>query len=280
MEQHAKNQHYIPQFLLRNFSSRGDKFIWTYDREKKYGPKNQERPIKKVASEQFFYDQVRNNKSSSLEYILQEIETQTAPIINNIIKSKTIKSLSEKDRKTLSFFVTVQLLRTKGSLNELGHMINIFDEQMLQKINIQIEKIDTKELWFSFIEDAKIYSDFVANKVWMLTESNEAFLISDHPVVLQNSSFSNEYVGTLGLDCYGIEIYFPLTHSLTLCIFCEKLFQNSGYTHKYIDNLISPPESILNLNFLQVAHSYRFIFSHIDNSDLIKDLLEKTKKKF
>ena len=62
------------------------------------------------------------------------------------------------------------------------------------------------------------------NKVWTLCESDKSFFISDNPVVLHNSINKNEFVGTLGLDSYGIEIYLPLSASLTLCIFCEKFF--------------------------------------------------------
>ncbi len=62
MNNHVKNQHYVPQFLLKNFSSREKKFIWAYDKNEKYSVQNQikERPIKKVASEEYFHDQNEN----------------------------------------------------------------------------------------------------------------------------------------------------------------------------------------------------------------------------
>lgn len=274
MNEHVKNQHYVPQFLLKNFSSRDGKFIWAYDKQEKYGTKNQERPIRKVASEQFFYDKIRNSKVDSLEYELQEIENKTAPIIANIIEKKSIKFLSEKDRETLSFFVAIQYLRTKGHLHKTKYLFDIFQEQILQKINVDVGEIDTKKLWFTFIEDSKLYKSVIMNKVWDLCESDKSFFISDNPVVLQNTINRSEIMGTLGLDCYGIEIYLPLSHSLTLCMFCEKIFQNNGYKLKYVDNLVYESEHIENLNFLQVAYSNRFVFSQKSEFDSIEDKLK------
>jgi DNA-binding protein Fis len=118
MNNHVKNQHYVPQFLLKNFSSRERKFIWAYDKNEKYSIKNQikERPIKKVASEEYFYDQNENNEIESYEYALQKVEEETAPIIQKILQTKNIIDLLEQERRTLSFFITLQDLRTKGQL--------------------------------------------------------------------------------------------------------------------------------------------------------------------
>lgn len=278
MGQHVKNQHYVPQFLLKNFCSRDRKFIWAYDKNEKYHQRNQikERVIKNVASEDFFYDEIENSENESLEYKLQEIENQTAPIISNILENKSIKSLSVYEREKLSYFIAIQHLRTKGHLNETELFMDMIDEEFFEKTNIQIEKVDTRKLWFSFIEDAKLFVDIIKNKIWMLCESNSSFFISDNPVVLQNTTNTNELIGTLGFDSYGIEIYLPFSPSLTLCMFCEKMFENKGYNLKYMDNLICPPESIENLNSLQAYYSQRFIFSHQNDFSSLKSQLQIT----
>lgn len=278
MGQHVKNQHYVPQFLLKNFYSRDRKFIWAYDKNEKYHHRNQikERVIKNVASEDFFYDEIENSENGSLEYKLQEIENQTAPIISSILQNKSIKSLSVYDREKLSYFIAVQHLRTKGHLNEKELFMDIIDKEIFEKTNIQIEKVDTRKLWFSFIEDAKLFVDIIKNKIWMLCESDSSFFISDNPVVLQNTTNTNELIGTLGFDSYGIEIYLPFSPSLILCMFCEKMFENKGYNLKYMDNLICPPESVENLNSLQACYSQRFIFSHQSDFSSLKNQLQIT----
>ena len=87
MKNHVKNQHLVPQFLLKNFASRDEAFIWAYDKNEKYNEQNRikERAIKKVASEKYFYDKNKKDPESSYEYVLQEIENNSAPIIAEII---------------------------------------------------------------------------------------------------------------------------------------------------------------------------------------------------
>lgn len=276
MNNHVKNQHYVPQFLLKNFSSRGRKFIWAYDKNEKYSIKNQikERPIKKVASEEYFYDQNVNNEIGSYEYELQKAEDATAPIIEKIIETKSIVDLSEEERRTLSFFITLQNLRTKGSLLKTESSLENLSKQLKDKTNVEIPNIDSKQIWFSMLEKSISFSDILMKKVWMLNESNNSFLISDNPVTLQNTTDISEIRGTLGLDSYGIEIYLPLSPSLTLCLFCEKYFEKNGYNKKYMPNTICEPDYIENLNWLQIVYSERFIFSHKNEFELVNKTLK------
>ncbi|PVW13337.1 DUF4238 domain-containing protein [Marixanthomonas spongiae] len=281
MNQHVRNQHYVPQFLLKNFSSRGDKFIWAYDKNEKYNIHNQikERAIRRVASEEFFYDQFKSSKIGSYEYALKEAEDAAAPIISNIINTKSIRDLSKKDRRRLSLFITLQYLRTKGQLLQTEYLTNTLSEQIKQKTNIQIEKVDSKKIWFLMLEQSIKFPEILMNKVWMLSESNNSFYISDNPVALQNSTDTSKVRGTLGLQSFGIEIYLPLSPSLTLCLFCEKLFKNSGYEKNFIENSTCAPENIKNLNSLQINYSQRFIFSHKKDFDLVKKQLKNTTHK-
>ncbi|WP_440066867.1 DUF4238 domain-containing protein [Tenacibaculum discolor] len=276
MNNHVKNQHYVPQFLLKNFSNRGNKFIWAYDKNEKYSIQNQikERPIKKVASEEYFYDQFKNSKIGSYEYALQQAENETAPIIEKIIETKNIIDLSKEERQTLSFFIILQRLRTKGQLLQTETSMETLSKQLKDKANIDIPNIDSKKIWFSMLEKSTSFYEILMNKVWMLSESNNSFLISDNPVTLQNTTDTSEIRGTLGLESFGIEIYLPLSPSLTLCLFCEKLFKNSGYNEKYIPNLTCKPENVENINSLQIAYSERFIFSHNNDFELVKKQLK------
>ena len=278
MNNHVKNQHYVPQFLLKNFSSRGGKFIWAYDKNEKFSAQNQikERAIKSVASEEYFYDQFKNSRIGSYEYLLQQAEDISAPIIEKVINTKDIEGLTQEERRTLSFFITLQNLRTKGQLLQTEILMNTLSEQLEDKVNIKIPKTDHKKIWFSMLEQSANFYEILLNKVWMLSESNNEFLISDNPVTLQNTTDRSEIRGTLGLDSYGIEIYLPISPSLTLCLFCEKLFSNSGYSKKYIPNLKCKSENIENLNSLQIAYSERFIFSHINKFELVKKQLKNT----
>ncbi len=278
MNNHVKNQHYVPQFLLRNFSSRERKFIWAYDKKEKHKVQNQikEHAIKRVASEEYFYDQFENCRNGSYEYALQQAEDSAAPIIEKVIRTNNIEDLTQEERRTLSFFIALQYLRTKGQLLHTEISINALSEQLEKKANIKIPKIDPKSIWFSMLEQSPSISEILMKKVWMLCESNNEFLISDKAVTLQNTTDRSETRGTLGLDSYGIEIYLPISPSLTLCLFCEKLLSNSGYNKKYMPNKKCKEENVENMNSLQIAYSERFIFSHKNEFLAVKTQLKNT----
>lgn len=276
MKNHVKNQHYVPQFLLKNFASRDGAFIWAYDKNEKYSGQNRikERAIKKVASEKFFYDIHNNDPENSYEYVLEEIENNTAPIIAEIIKTKNIKDLSEEQRGTLSLFIVTQILRTRGNLFQSESMMESISKHLEEKWNIKMPDIDSKEVWFSTLHKHEIFKEIIMNKIWVLYESNNSFLISDNPVTLQNIINRNNIRGTLGINSPGIEIYLPLSPSFTICMFCEKFFEQNGYYIKQIPNEISEPEKVDNLNFLQIANSDRFIFSHKDDFEFVEKVIK------
>lgn len=209
---------------------------------------------------------------------MQKAEDNSAPIVEKIIETQSIENLTEEERRTLSFFITLQKLRTKGQLLQTEISMNKLSEQLKAKANIVIPKIDHKKIWFSMLEQSTNFYEILMNKVWMLSESNDEFIISDNPVTLQNTTDKSEIRGTLGLDSYGIEIYLPISPSLTICLFCEKLFSNHGNKKKFIPNSTCEPENIENLNWLQIAYSERFIFSHKNEFGLVNKILKNTLK--
>lgn len=276
MKNHVKNQHYVPQFLLKNFASRDEAFIWAYDKNEKYNEQNRikERPIKKVASEKYFYDKNKNDPESSYEYVLQEVENNSATIIAEIIKTKNIKDLSEEERRTLSLFIVTQILRTKGNLLQSESKTERISKHFEEKWNIKTPDIDSKKVWFSTLQKHEIFKEIIMSKIWMLCESNDSFLISDNPVTLQNTINTNKIRGTLGIDSSGIEIYLPISPSLTICMLCEKLYQYYGYYKNTLPNIICISEFIMNVNFLQVRNSVRFIFSHKNDFDFVEKVIK------
>lgn len=277
MSQHVKNQHYVPQFLLKNFSSDKEKnFIWAYDREERFQNKIKRRPIRRVASEMFFYDQTKNSAIGSYEYMLQEVENETAPIIAKIIDKKSIKNISEQDRELLSYFIVLQILRTKWQLKETHNRKNALTDK-LREWNIVGEDINCKEIWFSHIKEAEIFVKIFTKKVWQLYESNNSFFISDNPVTKQNDTIKSKYRGTLGFDSPGVEFYLPLSSSFTLCLFCEKMIKAWGYNGNWIETYFCNEEGAKRLNWLQVCYSERFVFSSKNNLDSVKDILRHLK---
>lgn len=275
-EPHSVNQHYVPKLLLKKFSSKKS-HVWVYDKENQKKNWNfiKERPITKVASEDYFYDKVKNVKEESYEYELRKIETEVAPILEKIIQHKNLSILSNDEREIISYFIITQNLRTKYNQNKIQKLTNDLNEKLNSHFNTNADLgLDSKSLWFSILEDAKVFSKFISKKVWFLGKSEGLFFSSDNPVVLQNITDVNPLRGNLGFDSEGIEIYLPLNDSLILCLFSEKtLNQEKGLNHFIANNPILDfdYQHVLNVNSLQFYQSERFIISSKNNFEMINE---------
>ena len=198
MKNHVINQHFVPRFLLNNFSEDGFN-VWCYD---KLWKKPEKRSISKTASEKYFYDQVPGQKVNSLEYLLSKAESDTAPIIEKIIRARNLQVLSEDDKVVIALFISLQLSRTKTALKETESLNN----QLMEGIKAFMKESDVKldfdetplrELWMSSFFNAPKIAPILLDKIWFLLESDNKFFTSDHPVVKQNYLNNNPYRGTL-----------------------------------------------------------------------------------
>jgi hypothetical protein len=271
MNNHVKNQHYVPQFLLRNFCSSTKNLIWCYDKMSK---KCKERSISNIASEDCFYDKEEGRKEGSLEYLLGRAENDTSLVISKIIKTKNLDALNIDEATCLALFISLQLLRTKASLSNIDRM----NEQLISRIKEFVDDIDGKvniplhsarEVWLSMFNSAPELAQILMKKIWFLIESKKIFYTSDNPVVLQNTTNIKENRGTLGLNCDGIEIYFPISDSLVLCLLCERTYGLIS-DHKFPIT----EENIENINSLQVYQSERYVFSSKEEFNLVSEMLD------
>jgi hypothetical protein len=242
------------------FDKRNREKNWNYIKE---------RPISKVASADYFYDKIPNVIESSLEYDLAKIEKAADPIISKLIAAKKMNSIDIEEKEILSFFITVQHLRTKSGLRYFKTISDDLSEKLAPLFR-EVPEFDHKELWFDIVASASDFSKFILNKIWFIGECDSKFYTSDHPVVLQNSTVDDPLRGTLGLDSYGIEIYMPLTDSLILCMFCEKLLNDYQGETALLD---FNDDQVLNVNWLQYMQSERFLFSSRNNFEMITKVI-------
>ena len=116
-----RNQHYVPQFHLRQWSDDG-KLISIYNKKNKIFVSNK-MAISNFASKKYLYD-----KDGSLENILSEVEYHVAPIYKKIIDTKTLDGLSEDDIDLLYLYLVLCNERTvaNGDLYEKYDTISNF----------------------------------------------------------------------------------------------------------------------------------------------------------
>ncbi|MGA8265148.1 MAG: DUF4238 domain-containing protein [Ignavibacteriaceae bacterium] len=95
-ESFPKKQHYVPQFILRNFAEAKSQQLYVYDKQDE---KEYKTNIRNIAAEKGFYDIEFKDIKLSIELSLSQLESKATELINNIIKGSSIKNLSDNDKK-------------------------------------------------------------------------------------------------------------------------------------------------------------------------------------
>lgn len=267
MKKHVKNQHYVPQFFLKRFHSSNINKIWCYD---KIWKRSEERSIKGVACEKYFYDKNRGEVEGSLEYFIAKVESDAAPVIEKIIRTKNLLTLTDDEKVIIALFVGLQFCRTQSFLEQTERfqkeLFEFIDPKYILRFN------DTKNVWRSTFQDIPKLALILIKKHCFLLESNNDFYTSDNPLVLQNTVNNRPHRGNLGINSDGIEIYLPLSPSLVFCMFCERTLPSFPILYP------CPALTVENLNSLQVVQSKRFVFSYQKKFELVKDMLAESIK--
>jgi hypothetical protein len=299
MENKPKKHHYVPQSILKKFSINDEeKQIFIYDKQE---TKSYLSSIKNAGSENEFYSIPINDNKIILESIFSRNDDNVAHIINKIIKSESLEVLTANDRYDLAAITATQYLRTKmrrTSLIDLTEKLPLILEKNgispdyiknLKKITLE----ESKFISIILLAEIEPYIQALINKSLLLLKSpsENPFFISDNPIVFHNSF----PYGEIGMDVRGIEIYFPITKTLSVAFYCKsiglklkRILQNKdnlpNINYKLLENIfngienlnaIEPSKDHIDfMNSLQVTSSSRFIYSNKNNFSLVKDILK------
>lgn len=146
-------------------------------------------------------------------------------------------------------------------------------------------------------------ADELHSKDWILfrAQPGSYFMLSDNPVVRQNLRRK----GDIGIASPDVEVYLPLSSKLTLVFLCRNFSDRSRdidrrYEHRLavhpssakldlspLESLLSAithgepmecdPENVINVNSLQVKFSERFMFSPVDDFELVRRMIKSGK---
>jgi len=112
----TKKQHYVPQFLLRQFATDTHKNpkIWVLDKSNKAV---RLASIRDVAHENAFYEfHDSDGTHIDFEHLMEKIDSIGARIIKQVIRSGCLV-LSSEDRAWMSYVVACQMCRTQTIRN-------------------------------------------------------------------------------------------------------------------------------------------------------------------
>jgi len=303
-----KKQHYVPQFILRNFSCGKKNKIFVFDKKSNRSfPSNS----KDIGHENNFYDDQVTEYGNETEFKLSELETIVAPIVDKIVSQGSIKELEEWEHKWLCLFSTVQMLRTNDTRDFLEESNKIINERVKEWegsssegvdnfINMSKEEIKSSSINLLNSLPGSLVKNFLDKELSLLeAPENQSFYISDHPVVKHNY-LPREGRGNLGIGLKGIQIYFPISSKYCLSFLCSELVQEIRQKVKnhqaartlgvalpidiseaekmvnQLDNKTTNKVLDVNMDFnnsLQVIQSTRFIYSSCSKFLLAKDML-------
>jgi hypothetical protein len=214
--------HSVPQFILNYFSRDGK--ICVFD---KHSLKEFKLPPNRAMGERDFHNIYFDDLVVSFENRFTHVENLAAPIISEIVQTKSLTNLSPMDLGTLHIFVALQLTRSKAKrldqdavLTEIKRRwpdatLNPFPDRIADS---ELGKLSSLKIAFDNLD--KFAEPLVLKHLFlMIRDCRDDVYISDNPVVMHNQSTYGPY-GNLGLAVPGIEIYFPLSPDVTLAYLC------------------------------------------------------------
>jgi hypothetical protein len=238
----AQNQHYVPQFLLRNFLSNSAKDqVHVYD---KHENRTFITSVRNIMAERGFNDfRIDNESLVSFEGLVGEIEKLLLPTFRKVLESRALDG-SPQEKADLAFFLAFQFYRSK-SVREMQYEIGQAVRQKVNELGYEMHDVPDFEGWELETEDtlkqghlvsmrASIarFAEIICVKDFFLVEStpDQKFYLGDNPVALYNK---NDYKnrGNLGLGVRGIQISMPLSSDLLLCAWCPSVLDDWKKEH-------------------------------------------------
>jgi len=297
MGKKIKKQHYVPQFYLKSFSLRktlkGKKNfsinVFDKDLEKIYMSN-----IKNIAQEKYFYDK---DGHQLIEKNLSQIESACSKVYNSLVKDENffLMEIPQK-RDYMSLLLTIQILRTKEMRLYVKDMVKEFKKEMYKDYELlsddlieQLEALtDEKSIKNQHLRHFGQILDLIPmfdQKKWclLINETKSPYWTSDSPIVKFNP-FPSKY-GNLGLRSPGIQLYFPLSPKLCLCLLDPKRYvtynkmrtvekEHQFTNNMKIDTYVVNLGDIYRLNRLQVLQSTRQVFSISDDFSLAESIIK------
>jgi hypothetical protein len=257
-----KNQHFVPRFYLKKFSLQSQ--------EERIGVFNI--PSLKFIKSANLYEQASKNyfygRDLKIENTLQNLETESAKIINFIIDKQSLPQVDSRDHQMLLMFIIALLGRTVYAADKINEVVEKYKETVSSIDSNALSEFERDvdlTLTDAVQESLRIvvsHFPLVRDLCWklLINETEQPFITSDHPVVLYNQFLEprKTYGSNVGLASKGLEIFLPLSPKVTLILFDKEVYRvgTRNKTCIKIDLLAD----IKTLNLLQCINANKNIY--------------------
>lgn len=281
-----KRHHYVPQFVLRNFSRDGAS-VATFVLET--GQLHENASIRGQCAKDYFY-----GHGAHMENAFAESETNVAAILRRAASGDVSTfigpyrarefpaSMAELDAlrahplDALRNYVFYQAHRTAASAESLEAAIDADIKRWLrkdpcfrQKHPEAFELLDELTIKPTNATGEILYTAgpfsfaMLDMTVKLLVLDNPGFILSDHPVVLRNqyAELNPDGPGALGLLARGLQMFMPISPTMTIAIYDGDVYE-CGLEEHVLIGLSARNTQVLNA--LQVRNANECLYIHPD----------------
>ncbi|MHB1308733.1 MAG: DUF4238 domain-containing protein [Limisphaerales bacterium] len=273
----TKQQHYVPQFYLRNFCNSEGK-LYVYDKQEDISyptsPRN-------AGGERYFYDceemAAVSGDKQAVEQYLSALEGQMSPLIENLLRrlrANELCRLHPDTRFVISVFAAFQLIRTKETRitarqmsEQLIHFLEKHPgtEGQIREIRESMSEEKAKASHCRQLLDLPSIlqcASIVERHIWVIMRRHPAgaFWASDEPIT-KREHVRQRFRSNSGIASPGIEIHIPLSHDYLIGCYERKHWRRmSTMDGKVVD--LTSHENVIYYRQFQVRESLRFIYSN------------------
>jgi Protein of unknown function (DUF4238) len=258
----GKKQHYVPQFLLRNFSLHGlDGRISVYRiSEGKHLAKTS---IRDQAHENNFYGKPH------IESSFAGLEGEAARIIGTAIREEVVPPPKSSDHDALLTFTLAQAFRTRAAADETNAMADRLAKRMMKDVpglkeHLDRFKVTIEDAPLEALGNALIHIDLVRDLRYKLLCNRTAvpFISSDDPAVLYNQFLEpRKKIGSnTGLAVKGLQIFLPIGPKHLVMFFDTDVYTVGGRRLASQRVEVTAEQDVRALNLLQAVNASESVY--------------------
>lgn len=313
-----KKQHYVPQCYLESWAIPNTHQIYVYDKTTKHIRKNNITDVaeenyfydidftgiltretleeygivdceptdadKDQYIENYFANIIEDDYKRMLQKIINRVSSMNRWEINNCY------FISELDKFNFSFHLVLQRVRVKEVRNSIADSNDCLI-QSLQDMGVPQEEIDKHTLPKTqlpyihgrMILDSEMIEEtaksfFCLSWILVVNRTDQPFYTSDSPIGTQ-AHIQDPIVSMAGLNCRGVEAYFPLSPNLMLLMFDGEYHSFASKRERCIIE-IDDTEVIKYCNSRCLLFSERCVFSNTDDFSVAQEMLNKNPEIF
>lgn len=255
-----KNQHIVPQFHLRNFSSNG-KQIGVYNipanRFVKIGT------IKHEASEDYFY-----GKDSHTDEGLRKIETEAGKVVKNIIRTDELPIKDSMEHLSILQFIGTLHARTKYRRDSHNERIDEYHKLVLnRKHSISNEDLDLIKITDKNAPQHEVRTAIIGLPVifdlkfkLIINNTKLSFWTSDNPTIFLNQFLEKKRPesNNTGWIMKGLQVFCPISPKHMLFFYDENVYKVGGKNENII--CVNDVKDVEELNKIQLIGATENIY--------------------